>query len=73
MAIQATVITRQFSYNGMKLSDPSPGKTPQQVLEFYARQFSELTNAVIEGPATKGAIATYKFMRAVGSKGHTTS
>ena len=69
MAIQSTVITRQFCYNGMKLSDPSPGKTPQQVLEFYSRQFGELTNAVIEGPVTKNAIATYTFMRAVGSKG----
>ena len=69
MALTATVITRKFRYNGMNLNDPSPSKTPSQVLEFYSRQFEELTTAVIEGPVTKSGTATYTFTRAVGSKG----
>ena len=69
MALQATLITRKFKYNGMNLADPSPEKTPDQVRVFYAMQFPELINSVIDGPVTQGGQSTYTFTRAVGSKG----
>ncbi len=69
MALQATTIQREFKYNGMTLTDPSPSKTPDQVRLFFASQYPELTNAVVEGPATKQGKSTYTFARAAGSKG----
>ncbi len=69
MALVASNITRSFKYNGMTLADPSASKTPDQVRAFFAAQYPELTNAVVEGPVTKGGISTYTFARAAGSKG----
>lgn len=69
MALQSTVITRKFTYNGISLGDPAPGKDPDQIRIFYATQFPELLTAIVEGPVTKGGVATYTFQRAVGTKG----
>ncbi|KQB58906.1 MULTISPECIES: PRTRC system protein C [Acidovorax] len=69
MALQSTVLTRKFTYNGMTLADPAPGKDPDQIRIFFANQFPELLTAVVEGPSTKAGVATYNFQRAVGSKG----
>lgn len=62
-------LTRSFKYNGITLTDPDPGKTPDQVRAIFAYQYPELLNAVIEGPVTKGGVSTYTFARAAGSKG----
>ena len=67
--MQVLELTRKFQYNSITLSDPNPALTPEQVKEVYAGQYPELTNSVVEGPVTKGGTATYKFTRAVGSKG----
>lgn len=69
MALVATTIIRKFKYNGIGLSDPSPEKTVDQVRMFFATQYPELLNSVIEGPDTKNGVSTYSFARAVGSKG----
>ena len=62
-------LTRKFQYNSIKLADPNPGMTPEQVKDLYAATYPELTNSVVEGPITKGGEAVYEFKRAVGSKG----
>lgn len=67
--MEIKTLTRSFKYNGITLTDPDPGKTPDQVRTIYAYQYPELLNAVIEGPVTKGGISTYTFARAAGSKG----
>lgn len=69
MAIQVSSIKRVFRYNGVTLQDPGPTMSLAAVQALFAPQFPELTNAVIEGPVTKGNTATYTFTRAVGSKG----
>lgn len=69
MALQGTNIVRKFKYQSLTLSDPSPEKTADQVRMFFAKQYPELLNSVIEGPVTKGGISTYTFTRAAGSKG----
>lgn len=69
MAITETKLIRSFKYNGITLADPAPGKTADQIRLFYATTYPELTNAVVEGPFTKGGTATYTFQRAAGSKG----
>lgn len=62
-------ITRKFTYNGVSLADPNPDLGPEQIREFYAMQYPELNNAVVEGPVTKDTVATYTFARAAGAKG----
>jgi PRTRC genetic system protein C len=62
-------ITRKFKYNSIDLGDPNPALGPDQVREFYASQYPELNNAVVEGPVTKNAVATFTFARAAGAKG----
>lgn len=67
--MEVVQLTRKFSYNSISLGDPNPALTPEAVKEVYAQQYPELTNSVVEGPVTKDGVATYKFTRAVGSKG----
>lgn len=69
MAIKQTTIRREFRYNGIKLTDVAAEKTADQVRVFYAAQYPELLNAVVEGPVTKNGVSTYTFARAAGSKG----
>lgn len=67
--MQEIQITRSFKYNSVTLPDPNPALGADQVREFYATQYPELNNAVVEGPVTKNAVATYTFTRAAGAKG----
>lgn len=67
--MQEIQITRSFKYNSVTLPDPNPSLGPDQIREFYATQYPELNNAVVEGPATKSGVATYTFTRAAGAKG----
>lgn len=69
MALQAVEIKRVFNYNGIDLSDPNPAMSVDEVKQFYAMQFPELTNAEAEGPATANNVSKYVFKRAAGSKG----
>ena len=72
--MQVVDLRREFKYNSIKLSDPNPALTPEEVKDFYqALQFAELNNSLVEGPVTKDGVATYTFTRAVGSKGATAS
>ena len=67
--MQEIQITRSFKYNSVTLPDPNPALGPDQIREFYATQYPELNNAVVEGPTTKSGVATYTFTRAAGAKG----
>lgn len=67
--MQEVILKREFRYNGIKLADPNPALSPDTVRKFYAPQYMELTNAVVEGPTTKGDVLTYTFLRAAGAKG----
>jgi PRTRC genetic system protein C len=67
--MQIDNLQREFSYNGAKLADPAPSFTPNQVREFYAQTYPELTNAEVEGPVVKSNRNVYTFRRAVGTKG----
>lgn len=69
MAIVEQAITRSFSYNGIRLADPAPSKTPDAVRLFYAPMYPELLTSVVDGPVTKAGVSTYTFVRAAGSKG----
>ena len=62
-------LIREFTYNGVALGDPSPAFSLEQVRDFYANVYPEITSADIEGPKQVGNKAVYTFRRAVGTKG----
>lgn len=67
--IDATVISRSFTYNGVKLPDPDPRLTPEEVKTIYGHQYPELATAAITGPDASGEHLQYSFVRAIGTKG----
>ena len=62
-------LLREFAYNGIRLPEPNPVMTLEQVREIYAPAYAELTTAAIEGPEIAGDKMIYRFVRAVGAKG----
>ena len=52
--MQVAEIKRAFAYNGLKLPDPNPGMSIDQVKAMFAMQFPELNNSVVEGPVWAG-------------------
>jgi PRTRC genetic system protein C len=62
-------LLREFAYNGIKLPDPNPEMSLEQVREVYSPAYPELTTAAIEGPEVTGETVVYRFVRAVGAKG----
>jgi len=67
--IQARTLSRSFSYNGLKLPDPDPRMTPEEVKSLYSHQYPELATAAISGPEASGDQMQYSFVRAIGTKG----
>ena len=55
--------------NSLKLPDPNPTMTPEEVRQFFATQFPDITTASITGPEAEGEKLRYSFTRAIGSKG----
>jgi len=69
MAITVKAAQREFTYNGVTLTDPGPTFGPDQVRDLYTAQYPELTTATVDGPEINGGVARYKFVRAAGAKG----
>lgn len=67
--IEAKVMPRSFTYNGLKLPDPDPRMTPEEVKAVYSHQYPELATAAITGPEGTGQHLLYSFVRAIGTKG----
>lgn len=67
--MKIATLVRKFKYNSISLPDPNPALSPDAVREFYSAQYPELASAAMEGPTTKDNVATWTFVRAVGSKG----
>src|SRR5580704_6926292 len=67
--IDAKVLSRSFTYNGVKLPDPDPRMTPEEVRTIYSHQYPELATAAISGPEASGEHLQYSFVRAIGTKG----
>jgi PRTRC genetic system protein C len=67
--IDAKVLSRSFTYNGVKLPDPDPRMTPEDVKAAYSHQYPELATAALTGPEASGEQLIYSFVRAIGTKG----
>ena len=67
--MKSTPLRREFSFQGLKLPDPNPQMTVEDVRGVLAMQYPEIATAAITGPEAIGDTLKYTFERAVGSKG----
>jgi PRTRC genetic system protein C len=67
--MQTGVVTREFSFNGVKLPDPDPKLNPEQVRSVLATMYPDIATASITGPEAVGDKLRYNFVRAIGAKG----
>lgn len=73
MAINVKDVIRQFQFEKdneqVKLDDPNPNFTPDEVMSFYANTYPELTTATVFGPTMDNDVAVFEFKTTVGTKG----
>ena len=67
--MQTGVVTREFSFNGVKLPDPDPKLSPEQVRSVLATIYPDIATTSITGPEAVGDKLRYNFVRAIGAKG----
>lgn len=67
--MEAEKLVREFSYNGVRLADPNPNLTIEEVRSLYAAAYPDITTAAIEGPEALQNKLVYRFTRAIGAKG----
>jgi PRTRC genetic system protein C len=69
MAIEVKPITRKFLYNNEELMDPNPEMSANEVLDFYANTYPELTTAQAVETSSEEDTIKYIFVVAKGTKG----
>ncbi|MBY0502725.1 MAG: PRTRC system protein C [Bryobacteraceae bacterium] len=67
--MQTKAMRREFSFMGLKLPDPDPKMSVEDVRGILAMQYPEIATAAITGPEAVGDTMKYSFERAIGSKG----
>jgi PRTRC genetic system protein C len=67
--LQAQILLREFNYNGVRIPDPAPQMSVEQVRDLLTPQFPEIATATLTGPEDIGTTLRYTFNRAIGSKG----
>ena len=67
--LEAQVLLREFNYNGVRIPDPAPQMSVEQVRDLLTPQFPEIETATLTGPEDTGTTLRYTFSRAIGSKG----
>jgi PRTRC genetic system protein C len=60
---------RTFEFQGIRLPDPNPAMSVEQVRGIFATQYPEIATASLTGPETVGDKCVYRFERAIGTKG----
>ena len=67
--IKVDALERSFTFQGIRLPDPNPDFSIEQVRDMYVATYPELATAAIEGPSPIDGRLEYSFTRAVGAKG----
>jgi len=62
-------LSRSFDFCGLRLPDPDPKLSVEEVRNLYVHQYPDLATASITGPEAVGDKLLYRFSRAIGSKG----
>jgi PRTRC genetic system protein C len=68
-SLKTQVLLREFFYNGVRIPDPDPGMTVEQVRDLLTPSFPEIATASVSGPEDTGTELRYTFSRAIGTKG----
>ena len=66
--LQAQILLREFNYNGVRIPDPAPQMSVEEVRDLLAPSYPELATATLTGPEDTGTTLRYTFNRAIGSK-----
>jgi PRTRC genetic system protein C len=67
--METHILSRVFEFNGVRLPDPDPKLTVEEVRSLYSHQYPDIATATITGPETVGDKLVYRFSRAIGTKG----
>jgi PRTRC genetic system protein C len=67
--MQASVVSREFNFNGVKIPDPDKALSPEEVRSVLATMYPDIATASITGPEAVGDKLRYTFVRAIGAKG----
>jgi PRTRC genetic system protein C len=67
--LKAEALLREFFYNGVRIPDPGPELTVEQVRDLLTPNYPEIATATVYGPEATGTVLRYTFSRAIGSKG----
>jgi len=69
MSVKTEALVREFHYNGVRVPDPGPELTVEQVRDLLTPNYPEIATASVSGPEAAGSVLRYTFNRAIGSKG----
>jgi PRTRC genetic system protein C len=67
--MQASVVAREFTFNGVKIPDPDKSLSAEEVRSVLATLYPDIATASITGPEAVGDKLRYNFVRAIGAKG----
>jgi PRTRC genetic system protein C len=67
--LRAEVLVGEFHYNGIRIPDPGPELTVDQVRDLLTPNYPEIATASVSGPEATGSVLRYTFSRAIGTKG----
>jgi len=67
--MESHVPSRIFEFNGVRLPDPNPKLSVEDVRTLYAHQYPDIATATITGPEAVGDKLRYLFSRAVEIQG----
>ena len=59
--LKAEVLLREFNYNGVRIPDPAPQMSVEQVREMLTPTFPEIATASLTGPEDTGTVLRYTF------------
>ena len=67
--LRVEALVREFQYNGIRIPDPGPDLTVDQVRDLLTPNYPEIATASVSGPDATGSVLRYTFNRAIGTKG----
>lgn len=68
-ALKTEILLREFYFNGVRIPDPGPDLSVNQVRDLLTPTYPEIATATLTGPDATGSALRYTFDRAIGSKG----
>ena len=67
--LKTSTLPREFVFNGLRIPDPNPQMSVEQVRDLLTPSYPEIATATMTGPEDTGTSLRYSFSRAIGSKG----